>query len=777
MAVLVVDRPGLRAFAKELTKNLSLSAQEELSNWLIPYWEKEVAKRTGPSHFMPVDDEMYATTLQVLHQNTQENIIVLTAPSGLGCLYIASDVYTPAPDIFGVESWTLAAAKRIYGTDPRWLKEYFDCGDKILARKRYDKRWGFATTGRNQIIGINDLALQTPERLLNVAGSVYQSVVSRESLKAVCDYLSRRKRVSFDTETTGLKPVDDKLVGISLSAEPGRAYYIPVGHNQGDQLALDVVMAALKPVFENDDIEIIGHKVNFDVNFIECNSDIIVTNIAGDTKTLAWMLGWPVLAVNKAAATGLKTIAKRVLNIDMMDFDTATSGRGGAAGTPIDKMTGYACADADMPLRLEPVLVEMLPEVMQRRYYEMELPFLSVVSHMERAGVYVNPDKLKQLDTEYRNEAWGILEMIRAIVHNEKFNPNSPMQVSKLLFDELRLPPTRKTKTGYSTDSESLEKLEGMHPIVDMLIDLRGVEKLIGTYSSGIPEWISKVTGRVHSSLAATGTASGRIASSKPNMMNIPVRTERGAKLRYVIEGQGDNDLLGIDYSQIEPRVMAHMSEEQFLITLFIDGIDLYRGIGAKMWNKDIDDITKQERGALKMFWLAATYLVGNAKLAKQMTNFLKKRVTPDEAGEYLALFYKTVPRVREFQQYLIEFAIKNGYAETLLGFRIPVPGITSQVPEIKAHGMSQAVNLPVQGTASGDILKKAMLALDPLVMDGTIPPMILQIHDELIFEGSREWLEESAGKIQSIMENIIELRVPIVAEPTVAKSWGEAKN
>lgn len=776
MAVFVVDGPALDGWIRQQTPFLTAQSQNKLVDLLIPHYESEVARRTGPTHYLPLNPPLsLSDVLASLYLQTTENIIVLSAPTeAVAATLFSPDVYSPALSLIDVEGWSLAAAKRVFGSDPRWATT----GDKVAARKAYDKRWEFYKQPRNAKVPVGELALQTPSRLMAVSGSQYIAVQSEEVLAEMVDVVRHYGRFAFDTETTGLKVRDCQLVGISICPTPGRSWYIPVGHKQGDQLSMSTVYEYLRDLFEDEKIEKYGHKISFDVNFLEYHAGFKIKGAAGDSKTLAWMLGYGAAGGhNRYDQTGLKKLAANRLAIHMMDFATTIAGRTDAADTPIDKMTQYAAADADMTLRLIDLLYSELSDTLKERYHNIEMPFLRVVSNMEMRGVYFNLETLKGLDNDFRTERLDAEYKLKSITNNDDFNPKSPSQVSKYLFGVLGLPPTRKTKTGYSTDGDSLEKLRGMHPAVDLMLEHKQITKLIDTYTSGIPEAVSPSTGRVHSLLSGTGTGTGRISSQEPNLMNIPVRTERGARMRYTVEAQGSGKhLLGVDYSQIEPRVLAHFSGEQFLIDIFTADIDLYRGIGAKLWSKKIDDITKKERDALKVFWLAATYLVGTNKLSNSLTKILGRLVPPSEAASMLSEFYKTVPRVREYQMDRIEFAQKHGYVETLLGFRIYIPDINSPIDDKRAHANSQAVDVGIQGTASGDIMKLAMNQIDVLTEEGKLPPMILQIHDELIFEGEKEWLESSTPLIQSIMENAVQLLVPLKAEPKVGKTWGDIK-
>lgn len=776
LAILVVDGPALDGWLREQTPFLTDTSHDKLAALLIPHFEKEVARRTGPTHYLPLNPPLsLSATLATLYAQTTENIIVLSSPTeAVAATLFCADVYSPGLSLIDVEGWSFASAKRVFGCDPRWAT----FGDKAAARKAYDKRWEFYKQPREDKIAIGDIALQTPTRLMAVSGSQYIAVQSEEVLAEMVDVVRHYGRFAFDTETTGLKVRDSQLVGLSMCPYPGRSWYIPVGHREGDQLSIDTVYHYLRDLFEDEKIIKYGHKISFDVNFLEYHAGFQIKGAAGDSKTLAWMLGYGAAGGhNRYDQTGLKKLAENRLAIHMMDFATTIAGRTDAADTPIDKMTQYAAADADMTLRLVDLLYKELSDVERDRYHNIEMPFLRVVSNLEMRGVYFNLDTLKGLDNDFRTERIDAEYKLKSITNNDAFNPKSPSQVSKYLFGVLGLPPTRKTKTGYSTDGDSLEKLKGIHPAVDLILEYKQITKLIDTYSSGIPEAVSKSTGRVHSLFSGTGTSTGRISSQEPNLMNIPVRTERGARFRYTVEAQLEHEkLLGVDYSQIEPRVLAHFSGEQFLIDIFTADIDLYRGIGAKLWNKKIDDITKKERDALKVFWLAATYLVGTNKLSNSLTKILGRLVPPTEAASMLAEFYKTVPKVREYQMDRIEFAQKHGYVETLLGFRIYIPDINSPIDDRRAHANSQAVDVGIQGTASGDIMKIAMLRIDELTAAGKLPPMILQVHDELIFEGEEEWLKSSIDQIQSIMENAVPLLVPLKAEPKVGKTWGDIK-
>lgn len=786
MSVLLVDVAGLAQHVHEQASFLDEETRQRLISKIIPYWEKEVARRTGPGYYCPLESD-FAESLEVFYKHTREHLIVLTTMDQLAATGSVLDLYTPGFDLVSIQRWTPAAAKRVCGLDPRWYAEYrhlranSEAADrelKLEARRQYlahGGRWEFLKDGREETVPASSIAARTPSRLLNVEGAVYTSVVTREELDEVVDVIARAGEFAFDTETTALHPIDGDLVGISTACDIGRAYYIPVGHYEGEQLPMHEVMAHLKPLFEDPEIAKYGHKLSFDINFVETHSDIQVRGLGGDSKTLGWMLGYGSSGAHKRYdQIGLKQMALKELGISMMNFETTVAGRDNAADTPIDKMTPYAAADADLTLRLVKHLIKKLPPEQLGRYFNIEMPFIRTVANMERRGVYVNVSRLDELDQEYRNELTEVGEQLKAVTRDEKFSPTSPAKVSDLLFRKLRLPPSARTKTGFKTDAATLENIAHLHPVVQQILEYKQINTLITRYTSAMPSMVSPITGRIHGLISATGTETGRVSMSDPNFMNIPVRTARGAKMRYAIEGQGDCVLLDIDYSQIEPRVLAHMSEDPFLIDVFCSGIDLYRALGAEVFGCTPDEVTAQQRSVMKMCWLACTYLVGPPKLAAQMSVQLKKRVAVSEAAEILEKFYAKVSRVRDLQNYFMEFAWKNGYVETMMGHRIPIPDIRSPIPERRAHANSQAVNMPIQGTASGDILKCAMNTID--AMGEYLPQMILQVHDELIFEGPPNDLEEKAPIIQQILETVVTLRVPLVAEPAIAKTWGDAK-
>jgi DNA polymerase-1 len=577
-------------------------------------------------------------------------------------------------------------------------------------------------------------------------------VLTEEQLDALIERLQSAPEISLDTETTSEDAMTAELVGISLAIEPGAGFYIPLAHSYlgaPRQLPRDLVIAKLKDILQTKPI--IGQNLKYDAKILR-RSGIELKNIVFDSMLAAYLL-------DPESRKDLNELARRYLGHSVMDFSELGAARMDLV--PIEQAARYSIADAEAVIRLkEKMLPELRSKNQEKLFYEVELPLINVLIEMELNGILLDKEILREQAKELETLATQLLQDIFRLA-GQDFNPNSPKQVAYVLFEKLKLPVLRKTKTGPSTDAYVLQELASLHPLPEKLLAYRELEKLLSTYVKKLPEYINPRTGRVHTTFQQHITVTGRLSSTEPNLQNIPVRTELGGQIRKAFVAPPGRVLIGADYSQIELRVLAHLSEDPGLIGAFERDEDVHARTAATIFNIPIESVGPRERRIAKMINFGLSYGMTGYGLAQ------RTGLSRSEAEKFIKNYFENYPGVRAYMERVVREAEEKRYLETLLGRRRYFVELSSQTKR-------EAINFPVQGTAA-DIMKLAMLRVYERIQSGEIrADMLLQIHDELIFEADAEAAERAAQLIKQTMESAFSLRVPLKVEAHIGANWGE---
>lgn len=603
----------------------------------------------------------------------------------------------------------------------------------------------------------------------NAAESKTTLVNTPEALADLEKTLRKAEMIALDTETTDTDVMKAKLVGISLAVQPDQGYYIPVGHAEGKQLPLETVFEALREPLTDSKIAKAGHNLKYDYLVLK-RAGLTVSPLTFDTMLAEWL-------INPASRNlGLKNLAWVRLGYQMTQIeDLIGSGREQKTmdQVPISEAADYAAADASICLRLIPQLKEELQAQKAVSLFEtMEMPLIPVLAAMEETGIQLDRDFFEKFSGELSQRLEEIEADIQEAVGYE-FNLNSTQQLSEALFEKLGLEPpdrARKTSSGYySTAASVLEGMIGQHPVIDWMLEYRELEKLRSTYVDSLPQQINPETGRVHTSFNQTGTVTGRIASSDPNLQNIPTRTELGRRVRHGFVARDGWQLLAVDYSQIELRIVAHMSEDKAMLAAFNAGQDIHATTAAAVHGISLTEVTPEMRRHAKAINFGLIYGMS----AYGLTNATD--LTLAEAENFITAYFKEFPGVKSFLDGLREQAAQQGYVETLLGRRRYFPNLQRGGGgyNLRQREEREAINAPIQGTAA-DIIKLAMLQLPGEIEKANLQAqMLLQVHDELIFEVPDAELEETAELVQGVMEKAFQLAIPLSTEAKAGKSWG----
>ncbi len=597
-------------------------------------------------------------------------------------------------------------------------------------------------------------------------------VDSEEKLQALRETLKNARQISFDTETTSTDPMRADLVGISLAIEPGSAYYIPVGHTgTAAQLPLEAVLAALRPAFTDALIPKIGHNLKYDCLTLRC-SGLEAAPLSFDTMIAAWVVE------PDSRRLGLKAMAESELNISMTHIEELI-GSGGKQLTmdkvAIEDVAPYAGADAEIPLRLMPILRQRLEAQNVLNIFEkIEMPLIPVLIDMEYAGIAVDADFFTNFAKELNRRMVELQKDIYKMVGYD-FNLNSTQQLSKALFETLHLTPPdsgNKTKAGqYSTAAGVLEEMKDQHKVVELLLEYREISKLVSTYLEALPRQVNPRTGRVHTSFNQTGSVTGRLASSDPNLQNIPTRTELGHQVRRGFIAAPGTLLLSVDYSQIELRIVAHMADDQSMLAAFRAGQDIHAATAAAIYNVPLEGVTKEQRRHAKAINFGLIY--GMSAFGLTRTTDL----TLAEAENFVKAYFAKFPGVKSYLDGIRRQAAERGYVETMLGRRRYFPELRNPpTPQVRARAEREAINAPIQGTAA-DILKVAMIRLpDELKRAELNSRMLLQVHDELLLECPRDELQKTIEVVSRTMENAYQLSIPLETDAAWGDNWGDLK-
>ncbi|MEN6555177.1 MAG: DNA polymerase I [Anaerolineaceae bacterium] len=610
----------------------------------------------------------------------------------------------------------------------------------------------------------------TPAVELFSSGDYTTEVVDTPGkLQAAAAELAKASRLAFDTETTSTDPMRAELVGISLAADPSIGYYFPLGHKQGRQLAREEVFQALQPLLENPGISKVGHNSKYDLICLE-QAGLRVAPIDFDTMLAEWLIN------PDSRNLGLKNLAWVRLGAEMTHIEELI-GRGknriSMADVLIEEAAPYAAADAVMTLRLvEPLQAELTSHQVERLNRDLEVKLIPVLADMEQKGILLDAGMFKSFAQELNGQIQRIEESIYARV-GEPFNINSTQQLSDVLFKRLGLEPpdrSRKTSAGkLSTAVDVLEGMRGQHPIIGEILEYRELAKLKSTYVDALPLQVNPKTGRIHTSFNQTGTVTGRIASQDPNLQNIPTRTELGRRVRQGFIAAPGAKLLSIDYSQIELRIMAHISQDEAMLEAFRQGQDIHAATAAAIYNIPLEKVDKNQRRHAKAINFGLIYGMSAFGLTRAT------ELTLAEAENYIKAYFEHFPRVKTWLDNTRVLAAKQGYVETLLGRRRYFPNLqTGTNYAMRQREEREAINAPIQGTAA-DIIKLAMIALPDAFAKARLHGcMLLQVHDELIFEVPEKELAETIATARSVMEHTMRLDVPLLTEARTGSTWGE---
>lgn len=599
--------------------------------------------------------------------------------------------------------------------------------------------------------------------------SSYVCISSKENLKQVIKDASKSKVIALDTETTGLDYMDADLVGISLSFKAGEAFYIPLQHQDDSikQLDLDVVLKELKPLLEDSTNKIIGQNIKFDRNVL-AKYGVNISSIKNDTMMMSYVLD--------ASATrhNLDALSSYYLNYKTSTFEEV-AGKGVKQVTfdqvPIEAATNYAAEDADITLRLYEELYPKLEneKSLKKLNEEIEIPLIEVLSDMEQNGAILNSKILNSQSKDLTNRIKK-LEKKAYDIAGEEFNLGSTKQLREIFFEKLNYRIIKKTPGGQpSTDEKVLAELAEEYELPKVLLEHRTLSKLKSTYTDKLPDQISTSTGKVHTSFHQAVTTTGRLSSSDPNLQNIPIRTEDGRRIRQAFEPSVDHNFISADYSQIELRVMAHMSKDSGLLTAFQEGEDVHSKTASEVFNVELEEVTADMRRNAKAINFGLIYGISAFGLGKQLG------ISRNLAAEYMAMYFEKYPGVKEYMESTKELASQNGYVETLFGRRLYLRDINASNAMRRQASERAAINAPVQGTAA-DIMKVAMIKMHKSIKkEGVEAKLILQVHDELILDTPKKEIDTVVGLVTDSMMGAANLDVPLEIDIGIGDNWDQA--
>ena len=598
----------------------------------------------------------------------------------------------------------------------------------------------------------------------------YTCILQMDDLLKWIDKCKKATVIAIDTETDRLDYIEANLVGISISVTENEAAYIPLNHNYEKapaQLPIDDVLKALKPILENHQIKKIGHHLKFDAH-IFARYDIFLQGIEFDSMLESYVLN------SVASRHDMNSVAKFYLNRDTIKFEEI-AGKGVKQLTfndiDIDTATKYAAEDADITLCLHNYLWRELNKEQSLKvlYEKIEKPLISILFEIEENGVLVDSEMLKEQSNQLSVALSEIEKQAFAIAETE-FNLGSPKQLQEILYKKLEIPIIKKTPKGQpSTAEEVLQELSLEHKLPKIILEHRSLSKLRSTYTEKLPQQISHRTGRIHTSYHQAVTATGRLSSSNPNLQNIPIRTKEGRRIREAFIAPENNSILAADYSQIELRIMAHLSNDQALMDAFSTGQDIHRSTAAEVLDIHTEKVTSEQRRWAKAINFGLIYGMSAFGLAKQLG------IPRYQAQEYIDLYFKNYPQVQSFMDETKEKARKHGHIETIYGRRLYLPDINSKNGLRRKYAERSAINAPMQGSAA-DIIKLAMIDVSNWLKSENAPArIIMQVHDELVLEVQSDVISDIRSKIVEIMESTVSLKVPLIVDVGVGKNWDEA--
>lgn len=607
----------------------------------------------------------------------------------------------------------------------------------------------------------------------------YEQVSDADALRIWIDRIRKRGWVAIDTETTGLNEMRAELVGISLAVEPGQACYVPLAHKMSasddlfgtnemakGQMQLDAALSMLKPMLEDDSVMKIGQNMKYDAKIFARHG--IQVSPVDDTMLMSY-------AMNGGAHNhGMDLLSKTYLgHVPIPIKPLLGSGKSAITFDKVDltEATKYAAEDADITLRLWQAFKPQLHRKRVATVYEtLERPMVAVLMRMEMAGVKVDSSALSRMSNAFSQKMAKLEDEIHELA-GEKFNVQAPAQVGAILFEKMGLRGGAKTKTGqWSTPADVLEDLAAEHDFPARVLDYRQLQKLKSTYTDSLQEHIDPGTGRVHTSYSIAGASTGRLASTDPNLQNIPVRTEEGRRIREAFVADSGKTLLSLDYSQIELRILAHIADIPELKQAFAEGQDIHAATASEMFGVPLDKMTPDIRRQAKAINFGVIYGISGFGLARNL------RIPRSEAQGFIDRYFERFPGIRTYMDDTVAFAKENGFVETLFGRKIHTPQINAKGPHA-GFARRQAINAPIQGTAA-DVIRRAMIRMDAAISD--LPArMLLQVHDELIFEVDEDAVDASASRVRDVMEGaadpVVKLSVPLVVDAGHGANWAEA--
>ncbi|MDW3051360.1 DNA polymerase I [Vibrio sp. 1408] len=601
--------------------------------------------------------------------------------------------------------------------------------------------------------------------------SQYETILDKETFNAWLDKLQTAELFAFDTETDNLDYMLANLVGLSFAVDEGIAAYVPVAHDYLDapeQLDRDWVLEQLKPILEDAAKAKVGQNLKYDASVL-ARYDIELKGIKHDTMLESYIYN------SVGGKHDMDSLALRFLQHSCISFEQI-AGKGKNQLTfnqiKLEQASPYAAEDADVTLRLHNRLFANIEqdESLKTVYEEIEMPLVPVLSRIERTGVFIDEMKLSAQSVEITARL-DELEKKAYEIAEQEFNMNSPKQLQAILFEKMGLPVVKKTPSGTpSTNEEVLQELALDYPLPKLILEYRGLAKLKSTYTDKLPKMINPSTGRVHTSYHQAVTATGRLSSTDPNLQNIPIRNEAGRRIRQAFVAPSGHKILAVDYSQIELRIMAHLSGDQALLDAFRDGKDIHAATAAEIMGVSIEDVSSEQRRRAKAVNFGLIYGMSAFGLAKQLG------IPRGEAQAYMDTYFERYPGVMQYMEDTRSMAADKGYVETIFGRRLHLPEIKSRNGMRRKAAERAAINAPMQGTAA-DIIKKAMLLVDQWIQEegnGRVK-LLMQVHDELVFEVEESSLSEIESKVQKLMESAAELKVPLVAEAGHGDNWDQA--
>ncbi len=624
---------------------------------------------------------------------------------------------------------------------------------------------GSATTGEDAEVVIDAVSLATPGEI----EKKYETILTIEQLQAWVKKLEGAELVSFDLETTSVDYMVAEIVGFSFSVEEGEAAYLPVAHDYPgapEQIELNTALDLLRPVLENTAIAKVGHHMKYDMNVL-ANYRVTLANVEFDSMMESYVFN------STATRHDMDSVAAKYLGYETIHYEDV-AGKGakqiGFNQVAIEEASPYAAEDADISLRIHNHLLPQLEEQPKPLSVlkDIEMRLVPILSRIECTGVLIDSNMLA---IQSRELAEKMLEIEKKAHESagQPFNLGSPKQLQEILFEQQGLPVIKKTPKGVPSTAEAvLIELAQDYELPALILENRSMSKLKSTYTDKLPLQINRKTNRVHTSYHQAVTATGRLSSSDPNLQNIPIRSEEGRRVRQAFIAESGNKIVAADYSQIELRIMAHISQDDGLLHAFNNGIDIHKATAAEITATPLEEVTSEQRRRAKAVNFGLIYGMSAFGLAKQLN------VSRGEAQEYVNLYFDRYPKVKEYMENTRVSAKETGYVETLLGRRLYIDDINSRNGQRRQYAERSAINAPMQGTAA-DIIKVAMIKIGEYLADQNDIKMIMQVHDELVFEVPESQVEEFTAKAKELMESAAELSVPLIVDIGVGDNWDEA--